>query len=305
MVLPRSVMELASRQGGYVTRVQLIRAGLSPSAVDRRIRSGELTTVSEATYRVFPSARHIDLMRGALLALPRAVVSHQSAAHLLQFPRLPTPVPTVTVASNTTHDFRGVMVRRCDDLAENHLTKVEGLAVTIIARTLFDLAGILVYREFDAIAEALLIDGRLRLPQLDVMTDQLARRGKRGSRAVRDFITIRGQGDPRASALERRGRAVLVSAGLPAPIPQYPVPWDPGRRFDDAYPEARLAIEWDSRAWHLQRTAMMADRRRDRLAAVHGWRVIRFTWEDVTENPRQVAWVVSSLLESQQLRTLG
>lgn len=306
MALPKPLVERAARQGGYITRTQLLEAGISPSAIDRRIRSHELTVVSEGTYQVFPSAEHIDLMRGALLALPEAVASHQSAAHLLDFPRLPELVPTVMVASHTTHRFHGVIVRRCDDLEKSHLTGVSGVRVTNVARTAFDLAGILEFGEFDAIAEALILDGRLKLRHFGAMTDDLARRGKPGSRAAKDFIAIRLGGDPRATALERRGRAVLASAGLPAPVPQFPIPWDPRLRFDDAYPDARLAIEWDSRAWHLQKKAMAADRRRDREAALHAWYVIRFTWEEVTNEPEQVAATVTRLLDERRpSRTQG
>lgn len=265
-------------------------------AVDRRVAAGELTVVTEGTYQVFSSTDHVDLLRGASLSLPDPVVSHQSAAHLLNFPRLPKLVPTITVASHTTHKFPGVVIRRCDDLDASHVTKAAGLEVSTVARTAFDLAGILESGEFDAIAEALILDGRMKPHHFERITYDLARRGKPGSRVAKDFIAIRQGGDPRATALERKGRSILVTAGLPLPLPQYQIPWDPRRRFDDAYPEARLAIEWDSRAWHEQRAAMAADRRRDREGALHGWYVIRFTWDEITDDPTQVAATVASLL---------
>lgn len=297
MGLPKRIIEQAARQGGYVTRDQLFSAGLSESSVDRRLRTGELTVVARSTYQVIPSSDHIDLIRGALLTLPDAVASHQSAAHLLHFPRLPKLVPTVVVASHTTHRFPGVTVRRSDDLDKSHLTNVEGVRLTSIVRTTFDLAGILKFKEFDVMAEALILDGRMELRHFERITNELARRGKPGSRAARDFITIRLNGDPRATLLERKGRSVIAEAGLPLPIPQYPIPWDPDRRFDDAYPDATLAIEWDSRRWHEQRAAMAEDRKRDREAALHAWYVARFTWEDVTEHPDEVAATIAGLLE--------
>ncbi|MGH3649464.1 MAG: endonuclease domain-containing protein, partial [Acidimicrobiia bacterium] len=239
-------------------------------------------------------------IRGALLALPGAVASHHSAAHLLDFPRLPKLKPTVLVASHTTHKFTGVTVRRCEDLDRSHLTIVERVRVTNVVRTAFDLAGALEFNEFDAMAEALILAGRMELRHLERMTNQLARRGKPGSRSARDFIAIRSGTDSRATILERKGHAALVAAGLPSPIAQFPIPWDPGRRFDDAYPDAMLAIEWDSRAWHEQRAAMRADRKRDREAALHGWFVARFTWQDVTENPADVGATVAALLNDRR-----
>lgn len=256
-----------------------------------------LAVVGAGLYRVLPPSDHVDLVKGALLALPEAVASHQSAAYVLQLPRLPKLQPTVSVPSRTTHAFPGVTVRRCDDMRNSHLTRVDGMSVTGIARTLFDLAGVLSFSEFDLITEAAIVDGRVTIDQFRRVSLSLARRGKRGSRPSRDFLEMRSGRDPRATNLERRGRAVLTAAGLPNPIPQYPVPWNPTKRFDDAYPEATLALEWDSKKWHTQRTAMRSDRVRDREAALNGWQVVRFTWEDVTEHAPEVTTTVARLLE--------
>ena len=38
------------------------------------------------------------------------------------------------------------------------------------------------------------------------------------------------------------------------------------------------------------------DRERDRRALLHGWRVVRFTWIDVTERPAEVVEIVRALL---------
>jgi len=299
--IPQPIIEKAAKQGGYITRAQLLELGLSASAIDRRVSGGDFKVVSSALYQVIPSTDHIDLIRGALLALPRAVASHQSAAHLLGFPRLPTLEPTVTVPSHTTHAFQLITVRRSDDLEPVHLTWVDGVRVTNVARTVFDLAGVLSFGAFEAITEALILAGRLEMRHLTGITNQLARRGKRGAAAAHLFVDLRSGKDPGATTLERRGRATLAAGGLPAPIAQYALPWDPARRFDDAYPDARLALEWDSRSWHAQRAAMSADRKRDREAAIFGWVVIRFTWQDITENPREVAATVASLLERRLL----
>ena len=300
MGISRDVLTLAVRQGGYVTREQLLSQGFSRSGVDRRIRDGSLTPVAPGVFQVFPSDDHLDLMRGAALALPNAVVSHQSAAQLLRFPKLPKLVPTVVVPSHTTHRFPGVMVRRCDDLISTDIVMVDGLSVTSVARTFFDLARLLRFRHWDAIGESLVIANRMDLDQFEQTTQRLARRGKPGSRSAWDFLAMRAHGDPRATVLERRGRAILTSAGLPLPVPQFSIPWKPSNRFDDAYPDQQIAIEWDSRAWHEQRAAMASDRRRDREAASHGWVLLRFTWEDVSEKSDEVVATAATLLRDRR-----
>jgi hypothetical protein len=296
MGIPRRALEIAAKQGGFATRDQLLSCGLSASAIDRRVNAGHLVVVSPGIYQVFPTAGHVDLLRGAILALPDPVISHQSAAFMLDFPILPTLEPTVTVASHTTHSFPGVTVRRADDLVSSHVTRVEGMFVTNVARTTFDLGRILEFREFENVADALILEGRLQERHLRRITDDVGRKGKPGTRAARDFLAMRGGAHQGSTVLERRGRELLARGGLPAPSPQFPIPWSPGHRFDDAYPPERLAIEWDSRAWHLQRAAMERDRKRDREAALHGWYVIRFTWEDVTKRPAEVVDTVARLL---------
>lgn len=301
MGIPKQVLELAATQGGYATRSQLAACGLSDSAIDRRVNVGDLKPVTHGVYVVIPSADPVDLVRGATLALPSAVVSHQSAAHLLRFPKRPNLQPTVVVPSHTTHQFPGVTVRRCDDLMPSDTVQVDGLAVTNTVRTFFDLGRLLDFKEYDAMGEALVIAGRMELDTFERTVARLARRGKPGTRAAKDFLDIRWSGsDRRATILERKGRAVLSSGGLPIPIAQFPIPWERHRRFDAAYPDAALAIEWDSRAWHEQRRAMAADRRRDRRASMHGWTILRFTWEDVTERPREIIAAVSTLLNDRR-----
>ncbi len=176
MGLPRAAVEQAARQGGYIKRAQLLELGMSSGAVDWAVNAEELTLVSPGVYRVFHSDDHVDLIRGAVLALPDAVGSHQSAAHLLAFPQLPRLVPTVTVASHTTHKFPGVMVRRCNDLQKSHLTTVDGVRVTNIPTTVFGLAGILRRKEFVAITEALIIAGRMKESHFERIVNELARR---------------------------------------------------------------------------------------------------------------------------------
>lgn len=293
------IARLAATQGGFISRGQLQELGLSKSGIDRLIRIGDVTHVTEGIYQVFKPGNHLDLMRGAILALPDATVSHESAAHLLELPYLPELVPTVTVASHTTHRFPGVFVRRNDDITKSHLTEVKGLVVTNVARTVFDLAAIHKYREFVRVAEAAILAGRMHLSDINALLTELARRGKPGVQAVRDFVESRS-GVEDGTVLERKGRKVLSDGNLPTPKAEFPIPWDPRRRFDDAYPDARLALEWDSRGWHAQQDAMTDDRRRDREAAAHGWLVVRFTWNDVTRHPVEVISTVSRLLEQRQ-----
>lgn len=293
-----SVIEEASKYGGFITRAQVEALGVGSSAIDRRIRNGDFVVVARGIYQIIRSEENLDLVRGAVLTLPGAIASHQSAAQLLDFPHQPKALPTVTVRSSTTHRFPGVLVRRTSDLMKSHVTLVTGIPVTNVARTVFDLAGIMDLEELDRIVESLIISNRLKIRHLELVSKDIARRGKRGTANIRQVLSLRGDTrgiDP--TILERRGRLVLADHALPTPVAQFRIPWDPARRFDDAYPDHRVAIEWDSRAWHTQREAMTSDRRRDREAAENGWVVLRFTWDDLINGPTDIATTVRSIID--------
>jgi very-short-patch-repair endonuclease len=80
--------------------------------------------------------------------------------------------------------------------------------------------------------------------------------------------------------MESRIRVALVLAGLP-PEAQYPVLLG-GRRYrlDLAYPERRLAVEYDGDDHRSQRRARL-DLVREAALAAAGWRVLRFDADEV------------------------
>lgn len=294
MALDRTELDIAAGQGGVLTRTQLIETGRSERWIEREIAAGRLTRLKNGVYRAIELHTHTDLLRAALVTLPSAVVSHESAAQLLRFPVLPKLRPTVTVHARTTHVFPGVTVRRTADLAPRHIIRVDGLRTTHLLRTLFDLAGVLEEDEFDGIVEALVIAGRLDLTDLAAFADSLRRRGKPGSTVLTAVIERRGGID--ATKLERLGLRVLDRGGIPPPILQYPAPWNDKERIDAAWPPVRAGVEWDSKAWHLGIDRIDRDRRRDRQAGLAGWVILRYTWADLRDRPDEVAGEVRQIL---------
>jgi hypothetical protein len=57
---------------------------------------------------------------------------------------------------------------------------------------------------------------------------------------------------------------------------------------DFAYPELRVAIELDGLAKRTSRQAVDRELARQNAMVLDGWRVLRFTWSDVTERPGRV-----------------
>ena len=99
------------------------------------------------------------------------------------------------------------------------------------------------------------------------------------------------------SVLETLLRLVLHGAGL-RPRTQYTI--RDRRTFvarvDFCWPEQRLVVEADGFAFHSDRAAYRRDRDRHNDLERLGWRVLRFTWEDVHRRPEHVVGLVRECL---------
>lgn len=290
--------QLAAEQGGVLRTDQALELGLTHRTITYRVKTGRWHRLSRSVYRLFAMGSVEDRLRAAVIALPGAVVSHESAAELLGVGSVRRGLAVVTVHSQTTHDFLDVLVHRSHDLDSSHLTQIHGLPATNMARTVIDLASVLRPRHTASIMDDLVAAKKLAIDDVRNIADQVLRRGKPGSAILKQLLEDRSDGpEANASRLERVGFRLLSEAGLPEPRLEYPIPWDPRRRFDLAYPEFKLAVEWDSRRWHTQVDAFERDRARDRQAVRNGWRVLRCTWQDLTTRPGDIVDTVRSLLD--------
>jgi len=55
-----------------------------------------------------------------------------------------------------------------------------------------------------------------------------------------------------------------------------------------AFPDQKVAIEVDGWAFHSNAEVFVGDRNRQNNIALLGWKVLRFTWLDLTEYPQRV-----------------
>jgi hypothetical protein len=292
------VNTLAARQGGIVLINQALEFGLTDGMIRHRVRTGRWKPAGARAYRLFDMDGPRDTLRAAVVALPAAIVSHQSAATIHGIPAIEPGQPTVSVHSRTTHTFPGVKVHRTHDLESQHVTRIDDLPLTTLVRTVVDLAAVLSTRHVAYIVDELVAARQLAIEEIQTAHEDVARKGKPGSGALRSILQERVEGATHpGSRLESMALSLLLDAGLPRPEAEYPIPWQAHRRFDLAYPEHKLAIEWDSRRWHSQVDAFERDRKRDRLAVLNGWRVLRFTWLDVVDHSREVVGAVRDALD--------
>lgn len=173
-------------------------------------------------------------------------------------------------------------------LAPEDVVEIQGLLVTAPLRTALDLGCILQRR--DALAA---LDGFRR--SFGFERDDLARSAvryfrRRGVVQLRELIPLT---DPRAeSARESWTRLAILDAGLPSPVPQFEI--ESGGvvlfRLDLAFPEHRVAVEYDGAEFHDSPAQRSYDESRRAWLRAHGWTVIVVRRGDFTGRQLQ-AWL--------------
>ena len=165
------------------------------------------------------------------------------------------------------------------------------LRITSAERTLIEIAAHVSVFRLEAYLDATLRKGLTSIERVRSRIDELRTPGRSNSAVLSDLIAERlGDRRPAESALETLLKSLAKRGHLPPPVKQFVVS-DGGEfvaRVDFAYPEQRLAIEVDSVRYHLGREAFESDRARDARLMALGWRVLRFTYRQMKDEPEFV-----------------
>jgi very-short-patch-repair endonuclease len=281
-----TIHALAAKQQGVVTRAQLSRVGISHDAADNHVRSRWLRPMQRGVYAIGPIAGpHAGEMAAALACGEGSVLSHRSAAqlwNLLPHPASQRPVD-ITVPAGRRIQRPGIQVHRARALHGGETTRLRGIPITTPARTLLDIGLQVSPRELErAVADA----QRRRLTTRGALVSVLARfPGRAGTRALRALLETRGAPALTRSEAEERLLTLTRKGQLPAPDVNVRVgPYE----VDFLWREARLVVEVDGFAFHGDRDAFEADRRRDAELAARGFNVIRVTWCRLIDEPEAV-----------------
>jgi very-short-patch-repair endonuclease len=222
-----------------------------------------------------------------------ASLSHESACAALGIELLAPGSPCLTVPrSRSRVVVPGWQVIRADVAAADR-EHVNGLPCTAAARTVADLSRSRCLTEAVVAGDSALRNHLVCAPDLLQRLAQARGRRAGASRAVGRAL------DPLAgSVLETLLRLVLRDAGL-RPVSQHVICDRDGSfvaRVDFCWPEQRLVVEADGFAFHADRAAYRKDRERLNALERLGWRVLRFTWEDVRSRPLHVVALVEECL---------
>jgi very-short-patch-repair endonuclease len=234
----------------------------------------------------------------AVLACGRdAILSHMSAAALHGVLSSTGSAVDVTVERCSGRARSGIRVHRSTCHSEADRAVVGGIPCTSVGRTLLDLAAVVPLPVLEKACDQAEV---LRLLDWSALDELLIRAGGRwGVRNLRAALRLKAEDEIPRSELERRFLTVCRRAGLPSPaVNEWLTVAGEEMQVDFVWRDARLVVETDGFRTHRTRQAFQRDRRRDRLLGLAGWRVVRFTWEDVTGDPEDVTRVLRELLLS-------
>jgi len=293
------ISRCAAEQIGLVTRRQLLVEGVSPSAIERRLRSGRLRVVQRGVFAVggVPESPELRRLAACLVTDPGGVVSHRTAAALHGVWVGTTPDEVTFDREHAPH-VPGAIVHRSRDLRAEHVTEIGGLPVTDPVRTLVDLGQVTSWVTVSEVLDRMI--GK-KLVTVDAVRAGLVlhgRRGRRGIGALRRSMEQRGAADDLTeSVLEAALLSLLRLHDVPEPQLQVPVfvggRW---RRLDVGYPHWKVALEADGYEAHSSLAAHDDDRVRGNELLLAGWSVAHFSHHHVLHRPAYVVATVMRLL---------
>ena len=295
MILPMNpeLDELFEKQGGVATSGQIL-SHISRRRFEAAVNCGVLERMWQGIYcRGEPTdelrLRGLDLSSGATLPMCLG-----TAAAMFGFDTEDTvDLHVLNPPGGQIRCADGLVVHRRDGAP---LVMVNGRPVTSAAWTAVEVARGLRRPRVLAALDAALRSGTCSRGELWRMAGEQA--GRRGIVAVRELIPL---ADALAeSPMESEARLAMIDGGLPIPKLQYEIV-DGNRelrRVDFAWPEQRVAVEYDGVDWHSDPDAMRRDRRRRAALEDVGWVVISIVFEDV----RYRAWEFVARIDAQLRR---
>jgi very-short-patch-repair endonuclease len=201
---------------------------------------------------------------------------------------------TVPRKSTSSRQIR----RHHSPLPADEVTVEEGIPVTSVPRTIFDLAA----SESLDVVENLLresehLELRDRLSLWDLLERYPGRRGVRRVRTALERLEEEPEGRKR-SPLEEGFASFLRRYRLPLPRFNDWITVD-GKSYevDCHWPGTRQIVELDGWESHKTRTAFRNDRARDRRLKVAGYSVTRITWNQLDDEPEAVAADLRAFLQ--------
>lgn len=274
---------LLAEQGGVVTAAQAL-SFLTRRGLEANLKSGALQKVWHGIYgrgKVTAALRlrGLDLLAGTTVA---ACMHTAAAAHGFDTEDI-SNLHVLNPGGRRLHSTRGLVVHRRDGAP---LTVVRGRPTTAPPWTAIEVARSLRRPRALATLDAALRSGTCSRGELARAIELQS--GRRGVVNARELLPL---ASPLAeSPMESEARLVMIDGGLPLPVLQHELIDLTGRlwRLDFAWPEFRVAAEYDGVDWHSGPDAFRRDRTRSAALQDMVWVVVPIIAEDVRHQPAQL-----------------
>ncbi len=291
---------LATTQRGLVSRRQLGDLGFTIKGVAGLIRSGQFVERVPGVLRRWDTIDEwiVSLLEATLTSVPRPVASHRSALRLWGF-RSDSEIE-ISVRYPRRCVVPGARVHRSRDLELVDITTHEGIPLTTPIRTLCDSGLIYPEHEVKRMVNHGISTGVVTRAALWNFRHRVGKQGRNGAGVLdRVLEALPAMAERAESGPEVELIGICLGCGLPAPKLQWEVESRHRRfRFDLAYPDARVGIEFDGRSVHSDEVRFVEDRRRQNLLVLDGWTILRFTWADINDRPGAVAREIRSAVNA-------
>ncbi len=278
--VPPELTATFAAQGAVATSSQIL-LHLSRRDMQRLLRTGQLTRILPGIYccgapDVITRLRGLELRCGTHVA-----VCLSTAAAVFGFDT--EDVTDLHVLNPKGHLLRnqpGLVVHRRDGAP---LTSYRGRRLTTPAWTAVEVSRSV--RRPRALAT---LDAALRsatCDRRDLLAAAAAQSGRRGIVTVRQLIPMaRPESE---SPMESEARLAMLDGGLPEPTLQFEIVDRDGLvwRVDFAWPECRVAVEYEGFDWHSSPEALRRDRQKRAALEEIGWRVVSIVSHDVRRQP--------------------
>lgn len=288
MALSAKITGLLSRQDGLLTLSQAIAHGMSPRAAQRRVSSGEWDRVAPRVYlaAAAPRTDRTRVRAAGLWVGDGGAVSGPAAAYWHDMLARPPREIEVTVPRRSgCRAYPGVRVRR-RDLLDADLLGIDGMRLTDVPLTALETA---VTPPHGSVFLDRALQRHVRFPR--VYRAYCRNLGATGFARVGELLVAAA--DRADSAAERLLIGLLRDAGIDG--------WHRGLPFgrwtiDVAFPAARVAVEVDGWAWHVDAVRFRSDRHKGNALVRAGWDLLRFTWHDLVDRPDYVLDEITAAL---------
>lgn len=274
---------VADQQWGAIDTLQLHDCGLSDSAVSRWALSGRLHRRYPGVYTVGHRSIPVEgELTAALLAAGReAVLSHATAAWWWELIADRPPIIEISVPQACRPHVEGIVIHRPRRLERTHHRR---LPITPPARALVDFAArASVTYVKRALAEAEYLD----VLNLETASAAAATRGRPGTATLRKAIAgYQPELARTRSKLEVGFHEFCQRAHIPTPRVNVMLH---GCLVDAFWPAQRVVVELDGYEGHRTAAQLARDHARDLKLRAHGYRVLRYSHDQVKHQPREVA----------------